>query len=243
MSGRILVVTGTDTEVGKTVVTAAVAALGLARGLRVAVVKPVQTGLEPGEAGDLDEVRRLSGVEDLHEFFRFPEPLAPGTAARRSGNGSLRVADMAASVAGLADLPERDLVLVEGAGGLLVELDTIGGTLADLAARLGAPMLVVARAGLGTLNAAALTTEAIRARGLDCLGIVVGAWPEAPDLAARCNLEDLPRYTGAPLLGRLPERAGALGRGAFLAAARDGLDDRLLTEMTAVGGRGVRIGE
>jgi dethiobiotin synthetase len=78
---RALVVTGTDTEVGKTVVTAALAALARARGEKVTVVKPVQTGVRADEPGDLDEVRRLSGVDDLHEFARFPDPLAPAAAA------------------------------------------------------------------------------------------------------------------------------------------------------------------
>jgi dethiobiotin synthetase len=84
---------------------------------------------------------------------------------------------------------------------------------------------VVARAGLGTLNAVALTCEALRARDLVCAGVVVGAWPAAPDLAARCNLEDLPAYAGAPMLGRLPAGAAALGREAFLAMARESLNE------------------
>jgi dethiobiotin synthetase len=129
---------------------------------------------------------------------------------------------VAAAAAELAR--DRDLVLVEGAGGLLVRFDEEGGTLADAAALLGAPVLVVARAGLGTLNAVALTCEALRARDLVCAGVVVGAWPAAPDLAARCNLDDLPVYAGAPLLGRLPAGAAALGREAFLAMARQSLN-------------------
>jgi dethiobiotin synthetase len=98
---------------------------------------------------------------------------------------------------------EHDLVIVEGAGGLLVELDSEGGTIADLAALLDAPLIVVARAGLGTLNHTALTVEAIARRGLRCLGIVIGSWPADPDLAALCNLDDLEKI--APVLGRIPE--------------------------------------
>ena len=214
---RRVVVTGTDTGVGKTVVTAAVAALALARGERVAVVKPVQTGPPPG---DLDEVRRLAGVGDVHQLAEFAEPLAPATAARRAGVEPPRVAEHADAIAALED---RDLVLVEGAGGALVHLDAEGGTIADLAAELGAGVLVVARAGLGTLNAAALTCEALERRALHCLGIVIGAWPREPDDAALANLEDFERYTGAPLLGRMPEGAGALSRDDFLRAARAGL--------------------
>ncbi len=217
---RVLVVAGTDTGVGKTIVTAALAALAQATGARVAVVKPVQTGVGPDERGDLDEIRRLSGVDDVHELARLADPLAPATAARRAGAGLPSVRQLADQVRALAD---RDLVLVEGAGGLLVELDEDGLTLADLVAELDAPVLVVARAGLGTLNASALTCEALRHRGLPCLGVVIGAWPAAPDLAARCNLDDLPRYTNSPLVGRLPEGASALSPPEFLDAARTGL--------------------
>jgi dethiobiotin synthetase len=214
----ILVVTGTDTGVGKTVVTAALAALARARGRRVAVVKPVQTGVTDGEPGDLDEVVRLSGVDDVYEFARFSDPLAPATAARRAGVTPPTVTDLTKRIEALAD---RDLVLVEGAGGLLVRFDEAGGTIADLASLLGAPAIVVTRAGLGTLNHTALTCEALHARGLRCTGVVIGAWPAVPDLAARCNLDDLVHYAGVPLLGRLPEGAGRLTADAFakLAAA------------------------
>lgn len=222
---RALVVTGTDTGVGKTIVTAALAALARSRGDRVAVVKPVQTGVGPDETGDLDEVRRLSGVDDLHELARYPDPLAPATAARLAGVEAPDLAKTARVIAGLRD---RDLVLVEGAGGLLVHLDAGGHTVADLALALAAPVLVVIRAGLGTLNHTALTCEALRARGVPCKGLVVGAWPHEPDLAAAENLNDLPAYAGEPLVGRLPQDAGALDRDAFLAAAREGLTQEML---------------
>jgi dethiobiotin synthetase len=116
-------------------------------------------------------------------------------------------------------LDGRDLVLVEGSGGLLVRFDAAGGTVADVAALLEAPVVVVARAGLGTLNHSALTYEALRARGVRCLGVVIGAWPARPDIVARCNLEDLPLYAGVPLLGRMPERAGELNSSAFAEVA------------------------
>jgi dethiobiotin synthetase len=208
---RALVVSGTGTGVGKTVVVAALAALARARGETVAVVKPAQSGVP----ADVDAVRRLSGVDDVHELARFDEPLAPATAARRARR------DVPPIVAAVEQLADRDLVLVEGAGGLLVRLDRSDTTIADVAAGLDAPVLVVARAGLGTLNATALTCEALRARSLECAGVVVGSWPADPDLAARCNLEDLPEYAGAPLVGCLPEGAGALDREAFLRLAME----------------------
>lgn len=223
---RVLLVTGTGTGVGKTVTTAALVAGAQARQLRVAVVKPVQTGLEPGEPGDLADIDRLAGPVETHEPARLPDPLAPDTAARRAGVTIPSVAEHAAYVEQLARRGDLDLVLVEGAGGLLVRLDTAGADLADLGrvlveAGLPAGFVVVAAAGLGTLNHSALTAEALRTRGLTCVGFVVGSWPQPPDqpdLAMRCNLEDLPAVTGYPLLGRLPAGAGALDRDQF----RDG---------------------
>ncbi|MFE1579051.1 dethiobiotin synthase [Streptomyces fradiae] len=214
----VVVVSGTGTEIGKTVVTAAVAAAARAAGRSVAVLKPAQTGVGPRERGDTDEVVRLAGPGVTgRELARFPEPLAPETAARRAGMEPVRPEAVAEAAGKLA--AGHDLVLVEGAGGLLVRYDADGGTLADAARLLGAPVLVVAPAGLGTLNAAALTGEALRTRGLVQLGVVVGSWPSAPGLAERCNLADLPVSAGAPLLGAVPAGAGALAPEAFRAAA------------------------
>ncbi|MGW1883857.1 dethiobiotin synthase [Streptomyces sp. NPDC001970] len=214
----VIVVTGTGTEIGKTVVTAAVAAVAAVRGRKVAVLKPAQTGLGSGEAGDAEEAARLagSGVSGV-ELARFPEPLAPATAARRAGMAPVRPHAVAEAAEKLAT--EHDLVLVEGAGGLLVRFDDAAGTLADAARTLRAPVLIVAPPGLGTLNTTALTAEALRARSLEPLGVVVGSWPAVPDLAARCNLTDLPEAAGAPLLGVVPEGSGSLPPAAFRTAA------------------------
>ncbi|MGH3911751.1 MAG: dethiobiotin synthase [Pseudonocardiaceae bacterium] len=217
-----LIVTGTGTGVGKTVVTAALAALAVAAGRRVAVLKPAQTGVRPGEPGDVDEIRRLVGpAVTCRELARYPDPLAPATAARRAGMAPVPPASVA--VATLEFAADHDLLLVEGAGGLLVRLDDAGGTIADAAVSLDAPILLVAAAGLGTLNHTALTVEALRSRGLACLGLVIGCWPAEPDLAARCNLADLPAVTGVTLLGVLPEGAGVLTPAEFLSVARRGL--------------------
>jgi dethiobiotin synthetase len=219
-----MIVTGTGTGVGKTVVTAAVAALAAA-GERVVVLKPAQTGIEPGAPGDLADVTRLTGARiATRELARYPEPLAPATAARRSGLPPLRVADVAAAVADIEG-SGTDLLLVEGAGGMLVRLNDDGETLADVAAALDAPapVLVVASAGLGVLNTAALTAEALARRSLTHLGTVIGAYPEQPDLAERTNLADLPTVTGAPLLGVLPAGLGSADPERFLTTARCGL--------------------
>ncbi|WP_192341579.1 dethiobiotin synthase [Streptomyces sp. VITNK9] len=221
----VLVITGTGTEIGKTVVTAAVAATALAAGRSVAVLKAAQTGVGPDEPGDAREVARLAGGVTAAEVARYPEPLAPATAARRAGLAPVRPRDVAEAAAKLAT--EHDLVLVEGAGGLLVRFDAAGGTLADVAGLLGAPVLLVVTAGLGTLNTTELTARELRSRGLDLPGVVIGSWPEAPDLAARCNLADLPDVAGAPLLGAVPAGAAALAPAAFRSSAPHWLAPRL----------------
>ncbi|MEU5051747.1 dethiobiotin synthase [Streptomyces sp. NPDC021096] len=221
----VLVVTGTGTEVGKTVVTAAVAAAALSAGHSVAMVKPAQTGVGPDEPGDVAEVLRLAGPVTGVELARFPEPLAPATAARRAGMAPVPPKEIERATAELA--ASHDLVLVEGAGGLLVRMDEAGATLADAARLLDAPVLIVAQAGLGTLNTTALTAEALRSRGLRCAGVVIGSWPADPDLATRCNLADLPEAAQAPLLGAVPEGAGSLPPGDFRAMATSWLAPRL----------------
>ncbi|WP_433244708.1 dethiobiotin synthase [Streptosporangium sp. CA-135522] len=217
----ILVVTGTDTGVGKTVVTAAVASLARERGASVAVVKPAQTGVTDTEPGDLDEVIRLSGVTSTFELSRFPAPLAPAAAARAAGLPPVSLARVAARVGELAE--SHRLVIVEGAGGLLVRFDEEGATLADLARTLSAPVLLVTRAALGTLNHTALTLEAMAHRGLEPAGVVIGSWPAEPGLAERCNVTDLEMLAARPLAGALPEGSGALDRESFARTARAGL--------------------
>ncbi|NGN62848.1 ATP-dependent dethiobiotin synthetase BioD [Streptomyces sp. A7024] len=218
-------VSGTGTEIGKTVVTAALAAVAVAAGRSVAVLKAAQTGVAPGEPGDVAEVARLAGSVTGVELARYPEPLAPGTAARRCGLAPVRPGEVAEAAEKLA--AAHDLVLVEGAGGLLVRYDADGGTLADAAALVGAPVIVVAAAGLGTLNVTELTTEALRSRGIECPGVVVGSWPGEPDLAARCNVADLPEVAAVPLLGAVPSGSGGLVPSEFRAAASGWLAPRL----------------
>ncbi|MEU8846367.1 dethiobiotin synthase [Streptomyces sp. NPDC048564] len=232
----ILVITGTGTEVGKTVTTAAVAATALGAGRSVAVLKAAQTGVRPDECGDAEETARLAGAVTTAELARYPDPLAPATAARRAGLPPVRPQEIADAAAKLAT--EHDLVLVEGAGGLLVRFDETGGTLADAAELMAAPVLVVASAGLGTLNTTELTARELRSRRVDLLGVVIGSWPTAPDLASRCNVADLPEVAGAPLLGAVPAGAGALAPADFRAAAPGWLAPRLFGTWDAEGFRG-----
>lgn len=218
----IVVISGTGTGVGKTIVTAAIACMAMAQGQRVAVVKPAQTGVAPEEPGDLADIAALTGCTDTHEFYRFPDPLAPEAAARHAG---MAYPDRDAIVAQIQALAaSRDLVLVEGAGGLLVRFDDVGTTLADIAGDLGAPVVIVADPALGTLNHTALTLEALQARDVGFAGVVLGSWPQEPDLACVSNLVDLPRIIGGPLRGAIAAGAGDLDAESFRHEAEVGLD-------------------
>lgn len=216
----VLVVTGTDTGVGKTVATAALACHARLAGIDVAVCKPVQTGIADGD-DDLAEVGRLAGVSELHGLARFPEPLAPLAAAQRVGAQLPTRRDLAA-LATSVDRPGR-LTLIEGAGGLLVEIGAEGVTLRDVAVDLAAPVLVVAAAGLGTLNHTALTLEALRTAGLACAGVVIGAWPAAPGAAELDNRGALARQ--AAVRAVLPAGAGAMTAEAFASVSAAAFDN------------------
>jgi dethiobiotin synthase len=219
-----VLVTGTSTGVGKTIATAAMAsALGHA-GRRVAVVKPVQTGTDADEPADAAVVRRLTGLTGVVELATLADPLAPDTAARLRGSQTPMVGDLAERI--VADSAEMDVVLVEGAGGVLVRLDTDGGTLLDLGAALAAhahvTAVIVTTLALGTLNHTELTTMAIGSAGIAAAGLVIGSVPPELDtlgLAERCNRTELPRVTGLPVLAELPGGAGSWAPAAFQAAA------------------------
>jgi dethiobiotin synthase len=207
--GRIVLVTGTTTGVGKTIATAALGVREVAAGRQVIVVKPAQTGIATGDS-DADEVHRLSGI-GTQEYTGLDEPLAPDTAARRAGITIPPVQEYADRIRVLAEF--YDTVIVEGAGGLLVRLDTDGGTLRDLAAELAATHRVE------TLNHTELTVEALRAHALQPAGLILGSYPEAPDLAEEVNRAELVRVTGVPMAAVIPAGAGLLDPEAFQAAA------------------------
>ncbi len=221
MSGRIFVVTGTGTGVGKTIVAAAITTLATRSGKTVAVVKPGQTGCKGDDCGDVDDVKRLTGVKDLHELARYPEPIAPAAAARISGLPAIEMDAVTARVRALAE--DHDVVVVEGAGGLLVEYNEERETIADLATNLRAEVVLVVLPSLGTLNHTALTLEAIRSRNLDFDGVVIGRWSGHPSLVDMSNLVDLEKIAGAPLVGAIRSHAGDLARPEFLSAADAGL--------------------
>jgi dethiobiotin synthetase len=206
----VQIVTGTGTDVGKTIATAALAAAAAAAGQRVAVVKPAQTGMVDGEAGDLAEVTRLSGVTETFEYARYPDPLSPHHAALVSGLPAL---DFASTAQRIGDLEAQyDLVLVEGAGGLLVPFSSDRSwTLIDLGHHLNAGWVLVVQPGLGTLNHTLLTVARLEDESFSAPDVVIGSWPPAPDLAMELNTYDLRRLSrGGELGGVLPAGMAAV---------------------------------
>lgn len=205
----VLFVTGTDTDVGKTVTTAALAAALTADGRSVAVYKPAQAGTDANGDGDIDTIRRLTGLTAVGEGARLPEPMAPVAAATRAG---VTLPPARAHLDAIRALAERhDHTLVEGAGGLLVHLDHDGNTLADLAAALPdglSSTVVVCRSGLGTLNHTDLVLEALARRRVTTAGLVIGSWPVEPTDVELDNRAELSRR--AAVLGAVPEASGDL---------------------------------
>jgi dethiobiotin synthetase len=203
---RGIFVTGTDTGVGKTWITAALVLALRERGHRALPVKPVQTGHRDGDPGDLDfTLARLDEAPPVAlrphlNRARLPMPASPHLAAQRAGL-ALRVEDLAADVAAV----QRSgfLPVVEGAGGLLVPLNDRE-TMADLAARCGLPIVLVARGGLGTLNHTLLSVEAVRARRLPIAGLVINDHASSWGEIEEDNLRTLARLLAPLHVLRMP---------------------------------------
>lgn len=215
---RGLFVTGTDTGVGKTVLSAALVAALRAQGVDAIGLKPVVTGTDdPPDAvwpPDHELLAVVSGATpEAVNFARFGPPVSPHLAGELSGHPvdgpALRHA-VARAGSG------HEAVIVEGVGGLLVPLSD-SDDVAGLAAGLGLPLVVVARPGLGTINHTLLTLEAARARGLEVLAVVLNQWPDEPGPIERSNRATIARLgevevsTFPTLTDPLPERLAAAG--------------------------------
>jgi dethiobiotin synthetase len=213
---RGLFVTGTDTGVGKTAIACGVVAGWRARGRDVGAMKPAQSGHVPGEPSDADRLRAAAGSGDPLELvcpYSLRAPLAPAVAAREE-EIAISFARILAAARALA--ARHDALVVEGAGGLLVPL-TDDETYADLALALAFPVLVVARAGLGTVNHTALTVEALRARGLSVAGIVLNRASAGFDPSEPHNAREIERLTGIAPLASLPFEPDPISRAARIA--------------------------
>ncbi|HXS48027.1 MAG TPA: dethiobiotin synthase [Solirubrobacterales bacterium] len=183
-------VTGTGTEVGKTVVAAALAHALVSSGKRVAVFKPAVTGLEQSGEADHELLRRAAGSAQSDEEvapYRYGPPMSPHLAADLAGEevNPDRLLDAARDAAAMADA-----LVCEGVGGLLVPLSRRY-LVRDLAVDLGLPLVIAAPPGLGTINHTLLTIEAARAAGLEVAAVVLTPWPEEPSQIERSNRETI----------------------------------------------------
>jgi dethiobiotin synthetase len=197
---RGLFVTGTGTEVGKTVVAAALARTFASSGKRVAVFKPAVTGLkEPGET-DHALLRRAAGStqsDDEIAPYRYGPPASPHLAASLAGE---EIDPERLRRAAHATAEGADVLVCEGVGGLLVPL-TPPYLVRDLAVDLGLPLVIAASPGLGTINHTLLTVEAARAADLEVAAVVLTPWPEEPSAIERSNRETI------EALGEVPVKA------------------------------------
>jgi dethiobiotin synthetase len=218
MPAQGIFITGTDTGVGKTIVSAAIARLLKMRGINVGVMKPVTSGcIESGGRLISEDAELLvwgasgdSSDPDDPDIapYLLKTPIAPCVAASMEG---IRI-DFGRIKDAFDRLAARhEFVIVEGAGGLMVPL--AGGLLmADLVARLDLPVLVVARPNLGTVNHSVLTCYAAKQLGLTVKGIIINNYPEHPDRAEESAPHLIDSLSGAPLLGVYPRCGGSTPR-------------------------------
>jgi adenosylmethionine-8-amino-7-oxononanoate aminotransferase len=204
LNARLLGLVGTDTEVGKTVVTAGLALALRPRGWRVAAIKPVATGVAPGESGEDAELLAQATDADARDCLGvgFRLPRSPLAAAQAEG-AKVDVDQLVAWVRQRAEAPEVDLLLVEPTGGLNVPI-TSEVTMGGFFRRLAAPVVIVGRAGLGTINHTTLTIDACRNLGLPVLGVILSDGQGTEPAFAAENAAEIARQSGVPVLGILP---------------------------------------
>jgi dethiobiotin synthetase len=200
-------ITGTDTGVGKTFIACAIAFKYADGGAKVGVMKPVETGctgapgaLMPADALSLKRYAGSPDPMDLINPYRFAQALAPNVAARLSG-GEINLDCIRTSFDKIR--ADKDIVIVEGAGGLLSPL-TDDGTMADLAVMLGLPLIIVAASRLGAINHALLTVRCAASMGLEILGVILSRPSPIPAESSLYDAAEIKRFAGAPVLADIP---------------------------------------
>ncbi len=197
-------VTGTDTGVGKTVVTAAVSSCLIKKGVKVTCLKPFQTGTEEPVVHDIEFIYKvINRTFDMNRVcpFRLRKPLSPYYASKLE-NISYRVPEVIEITESRMD--EEGVNLIEGAGGIRVPI-VKDYFMSDLAKDLGASLMIVARPGLGTINHTLLTIDHAMSCGLNILGVVISGYPGNPGLATRTNISQLRELLGTDILGVVPQ--------------------------------------
>ena len=203
---RDLLVTGTDTGVGKTIIAAALVMALRARGVRALGFKPAETGCGPNEETDSELLARASGERDVlaSPLLQLSEPLAPAVAADRAGV-VLHPEDVESRIEQLRSAGYT--LVIEGAGGVMVPV-AWDYTVLDMAERCDLDAVVVARAGLGTLNHVALTVLMLQSRHIAVRGIVLNGRGPSPDLAESTNPSALARMLPALRVVEVPHQGG-----------------------------------
>ncbi len=200
-------ITGTGTEVGKTLITAGIAAAAIARGKSTAVIKPVQTGV-PDYPRDIGTVAQLvPGLTSLPPEiacpYEFSLAASPHLAAETAG-AVIEPEIIATAVAKAQKTPGLDILLIEGAGGLMVPLRN-NYTNIDLIKTLNVPVVLTALAGLGTLNHTLLSMEALKNRKIPIAGIIINRMPSSPGPIEADNVKTIERLSGIRVIGVIPE--------------------------------------
>lgn len=197
-------VTGTDTDVGKTVISAGIAGAMIASGVDVGVMKVVASGCDGNQCGDVEFLTSVSGCKDEIDLVcpvRLKHPLAPMVAAEKEGVSiDIGVIKRAADIL----MSRHDFLIIEGVGGIAVPV-TGDCMVSDLVKMIGLPLVIVSRAGLGTINHTLLTIEFARAKGLDVLGVVFNGYRGTDvEMSEDSNADVIASMSGVKVLGKVP---------------------------------------
>lgn len=219
MHAKRFFITGTGTDIGKTVVCAGIAAVAVAAGYKTALIKPVQTGTDDYDADPMTVARLVPGLmslpPDVAIPFRFRFAASPHLAAAREGQ-TLQLNEVVDACRRSEQLAAAEITLFEGAGGLIVPLNEHD-TMLDLIEELGAPVILAADAGLGGINHAMLSVMALRQRHVSLAGIVLNRY-RADDVIHADNLKMIAALSNLPILAAIPPLPSPLTSAAILEA-------------------------
>ena len=197
-------ITGTDTEVGKTFIAKLLSMAFIDVGYKVAYYKPIETGCDP-ICEDTFNITQITG--QFYEealLYQFKLPASPYTADLKENKNI----DIDKIVKHYNSLKNRyNIVIVEGAGGLLVPIKKINGkifTYLDLIKALDVPVIIVAKSTLGTINHTVLTVRALKGEGVDIKGIIMNKYPQNPDWVVKTNPEVIKEMTGIDKIIKIP---------------------------------------
>ncbi|MBE9536000.1 MAG: dethiobiotin synthase [Proteobacteria bacterium] len=201
---RGIFITGTDTGVGKTAVAAALARALRSKGVDVGVMKPVQSG-DDDDAAILIEASGTNDAPHIVNQYTFKPPVAPSLAARMAG---VEIEPELIKNTCNIIMEQHSRTIIEGAGGIMVPLVERGKKsylVSDLIVELGLPVIIVARAGLGTVNHTLLTIDHAIGKGIDILGVIVNGYPASPSASEENNPAMIAELSGVPVLAVLPK--------------------------------------